>query len=142
MQLDILAIQIEITPKPQRSTIQREKTICMYMTDDETNLTRHTQDMTEAINAGEADATLIVRKTDYKGKDLSPDVVRRMFIDGKLKFGLEYDSEMMPDIFELKIIQKLIKETYNNLKVVNDKIYKKDTKMEERRRRQQHTNRH
>ena len=71
-QQDILPRQIEMTPKPQRSTIQRAKTISMDMTDGETILIRHTQDMTEAINAKEADATLIVRKTDYEGKDLSP----------------------------------------------------------------------
>ena len=101
-QQDILPRQIEMTPKPQRTTIQREKLTSMDMTDDETILNRHTQGMTEAINAGEADATLIVRKTDYKGKDLSPDEVRRMFIDGRIKFRLDYDSEMTPDMFELR----------------------------------------
>ena len=74
----------------------------MDMTDDETVLNRHTQGMTEAINAGETDATLIVRKTGYKGKDLSPDEIRRMFIDGRIKFRLDYDSEMTPDMFELR----------------------------------------
>ena len=111
-------IQARTKPDTQQQTTGTD-------TDEETILARQTECITSAVYAGELDVTLIQRKGDYRHQDLKADDVRRLYLEGKLKYRLDYDSELTSDAFEGMIRQRLVKETCTNIKVVNDEVYKK-----------------
>ena len=113
-------------PKPQRTEMtRRERTDSIDLTDDDTILNRQIPKITGITQASDLDARLIQRKTDYKYRDLKPDDVTKLFKEGRLKFRLDYDAEITAEQFEVLIRQRKIRETANNLKVVNDEVYKK-----------------
>ena len=112
--------------KPQRTeTIRRDRTDSVDLTDDETILSRQIPKISSVTYANELDARLIMRKSDYRHKDLRPDAVAKLFREGSLKFRLDYDSDLTAEQFEQLIRQKKIRETTNNIKIVNDEVYKK-----------------